>query len=61
MSLSLDEYQWINNLNHVSSVYFKFHMRKIISQALIDNPIENKSQISSEAAAFCGKPCKIME
>ena len=36
-------------------------MRKIISQALIDNQIENKSQISEAATAFCGKPCKIME
>ena len=36
-------------------------MRKIISQALLDNPIENKSQISAAAIAFCGKPCKIME
>lgn len=55
------EYQWIKNLNHTSSVCFKFYTRKIIGWELTDSPIENKPQISEGAIAFCGKQHRIME
>lgn len=35
-------------------------MRKIIGRVLLDNPIENKPQISEAPIAYSGKQHKIM-